>query len=79
MVHLGKPWFNLDMETLEGGWQLAIGRFIDSYPDWLVCGTAGGYTAQRRGPHGGVSGPVLRGTSLDELGGRIEAGDRGTG
>jgi hypothetical protein len=63
------------MEAPEGGWGLSIGRFIDSYPGWLICGTAYGYTAQRRGPRGRPVGPVLSGTSLDELAARIDAED----
>jgi hypothetical protein len=59
--------------------KLAIGRFIDCHPDWQVCGTADGYTAQRRGPRGRPVGAVLTGTSLDELGARIQADDRCSG
>jgi hypothetical protein len=60
------------VEAPEGGWKLAIGRFIDCHPDWMITGSADGYTAQRRGPRGRVVGPVLSGTSLDELGAKIE-------
>jgi hypothetical protein len=61
------------MQAPEGGWKLCIGAFIDCHPDWLICGTAEGYTARRRGPRGRFVGPVLTGISLDELGAKIAA------
>jgi hypothetical protein len=55
-----------------GGWGHNVGGFMRHYRDWVIQGSAAGFTARRRGPNGRPRGPVIQAPTLDDLAALIE-------
>ena len=59
--------------TVTGGrYDLNVTRLLADYPDFVICGDAGGWTARTR-TGTGSGGARLRATSLDELAEQMDA------
>jgi hypothetical protein len=58
----------------EGGWRYNIGGFERAHPGWALWSDGLCYIARRRSG-GRLSGPLVRATTLDELGAAIDAAE----
>ena len=56
----------------EGGWRNNVGGFEKAYPGWALWSPRGIGLVARRKTSQGMEGPLLRGSSLDDLAEQIE-------